>query len=423
MKKNEVPANLAETFGKMDFQITPVGVTDAIKFADFAVLYNYVTKEHTFWNEQQHKAAQQIKSHWRVVLREADSLLQSAPSENFIQYLRQLASRLQNQIWPNVISESLFAQRVLNLPANISELRFEAFLTVAIPGYSARLNLKVDTPEVLSGLMEGLAFREPGIFGDFHSHADSELRKNFEERQKETAQLRGVFSTFEKSLQDAFEKNKESIDQWRNEKISALDTDLKVIRQRYADLEQLYSEKLKLEAPAQYWHKRASRMRCVGLGWLAASIACVLAGGWLLWNYFVAPGVFVDPKDFVNQTALGAVKEPTAAFFASAKNIRALIGFSVIVSLSFFLLRMLIRLTVSAFHLSIDAAEREQLTYLYLSLMDKSQKDGKDIIVGEDRKIILQSLFSRADTGLLAGDSSPTMPGVETITALRSGGK
>ena len=61
-------------------------------------------------------------------------------------------------------------------------------------------------------------------------------------------------------------------------------------------------------------------------------------------------------------------------------------------------------MTFSSFHLSRDAEEREQLTHFYLALK-------KDTEINEqERQLILQSLFSRADTGLLKDDSSPTMP-------------
>jgi len=38
----------------------------------------------------------------------------------------------------------------------------------------------------------------------------------------------------------------------------------------------------------------------------------------------------------------------------------------------------------------------------------------------ESRKIVLQALFSRSDTGLLANDSGPTMPGVTDVVNLIS---
>ncbi len=75
-----------------------------------------------------------------------------------------------------------------------------------------------------------------------------------------------------------------------------------------------------------------------------------------------------------------------------------------IISLLAYGIKILARLTFSTYHLSRDAEEREQLTHVYLALK-------KDTSVEEvDRHLILQSLFSRSDTGLLKEDSSPTMP-------------
>lgn len=59
---------------------------------------------------------------------------------------------------------------------------------------------------------------------------------------------------------------------------------------------------------------------------------------------------------------------------------------------------------MSAFHLARDARERYQLTRVYLAMLKANAVDP------EHRAIILQSLFSRADTGLLKHDSGPTMP-------------
>jgi hypothetical protein len=58
----------------------------------------------------------------------------------------------------------------------------------------------------------------------------------------------------------------------------------------------------------------------------------------------------------------------------------------------------------SSFHLARDCEERHTLTYFYLSLLKDSKVDDKD------RQLIMQSLFSRAETSLLKEDSSPTMP-------------
>src|SRR5690606_27470783 len=86
--------------------------------------------------------------------------------------------------------------------------------------------------------------------------------------------------------------------------------------------------------------------------------------------------------------------------------IRWSLVFVIFVSIFFVVARALLKFMFSNFHLARDAEEREKLTYLYLSMIEKGALDE------EERKIILQSLFSRSDTGLLKEDSSPTMPNV-----------
>ena len=75
-----------------------------------------------------------------------------------------------------------------------------------------------------------------------------------------------------------------------------------------------------------------------------------------------------------------------------------------IVSVAVYIIRLFVKLALSSYHLARDAKEREQLTYVYLAL------NKEKAIATEERNIVLQSIFSRADTGLLKGDSSPTIP-------------
>jgi hypothetical protein len=84
--------------------------------------------------------------------------------------------------------------------------------------------------------------------------------------------------------------------------------------------------------------------------------------------------------------------------------VRWSIVFITLISLIAFSVRALTKYMFSSFHLARDAEERHTLTFFYLALL-------KDTDVNdEDRKLILQSLFSRVETGLLKDDSSPTMP-------------
>lgn len=154
-------------------------------------------------------------------------------------------------------------------------------------------------------------------------------------------------------------------------------------------LEKLYQEKLKLEAPATYWRLRAKQLRFEGYWWLGALVVCVA----------ITVGILIS---FLNGLS---TNEFESIFDNTAKSVKWSVALVTIISFLAFAIRTFSKLTFSSFHLVRDAEEREQLTYVYLAL----QKEAK--IDPTERHLIMQSLFSRADTGLLKDDASPTMPG------------
>lgn len=421
MQRSDVPEAINQEFTKSKWVLTPPSTQTPIPFEHFADVHNFVDQEVGFWSTQESPTAQRVHRHWQQVQTDLNNCLQAIQrGQDYRQFLGQAFSRITNRSWPNVTKESALAQKVLSWGDNISENRRTAFLFASFDGQSRPNNFNLEQPETFTGFLEGLAFRNPEILSAYLKVADENLRKNYDDRVQETEELRKKYTILESQLQDDFSQKKSELDNWRTEKIKALDGEYSEMKTRFSNLENLYTEKLKLEAPAKYWQKRASRMRWAGFAWLLVSVFFFSGIGAILWFLFVAPGTFVDPKDLLAQTAnITANKDSFLAYLSSAKNIRSLIGFSVLVSLYFFVLRMLIRLTVSSFHLSIDAAEREQLTYVYLALVERGQKSGEKLIQDNERSIILQSLFSRADTGLLTGDSSPTMPGTDVVAAIK----
>jgi Family of unknown function (DUF6161) len=74
-------------------------------------------------------------------------------------------------------------------------------------------------------------------------------------------------------------------------------------------------------------------------------------------------------------------------------------------SIGFYLLSQGVKITMSRFHLSIDYEERAQLTNVYLALIKAEEN-----YPTEEKQIILQSIFSRSESGLIKGDFGPVMP-------------
>lgn len=155
-------------------------------------------------------------------------------------------------------------------------------------------------------------------------------------------------------------------------------------------LENKYRENLRFQGAAKYWASKATELNTQGTKWARALVLSVLLGGCLFGLFFIT---WLEGK------------QPILSF----KSLEGILLFATILSSYAFLVKSMSKLTFSAFHLQRDAEEREQLTHLYLNLRDGETEDV------ESRKIILQALFSRSDSGLLMGDHSPTMPSVQDV--------
>ena len=151
------------------------------------------------------------------------------------------------------------------------------------------------------------------------------------------------------------------------------------------ELERTYESKLRLSKPAEYWKEMSINYKKSGIGWLIASgIVSISIITILVLIIILTPNIFDSNGywlDMLKNTAL----------------------LTVITSIMIYVLRVLIKMTMSSFHLSRDAKEREQLSYFYLSLIHDSA------VSDNERALIINSLFSRSDTGLLKGDSAPSM--------------
>lgn len=224
----------------------------------------------------------------------------------------------------------------------------------------------------------------------------SKLRNDFREQLNESeTQLTEHLTNSSNEYKDyvskinEFKESKESLfNEWfetsKND-FSDFDSNSKT---KISDLEKTYEELLRLKKPAEYWKSRASTLKSEGwkaIYWLIGLVVFACITLYLL--------LWLTPEGML----LSFVK-------GNAQAIKWSIIYVTFISFLAFGIRALNKVAFSSFHLARDAEEREQLTYVYLALI-------KDKAVNEkDKNLIMQSLFSRADTGLLKDDSGPTMP-------------
>lgn len=170
---------------------------------------------------------------------------------------------------------------------------------------------------------------------------------------------------------------------------------------KYSDnftaLEKNYSEHLKLEEPAKYWKEMDAECTKKGRIWLGVSIVWAqLIIGALIVTLAMIPNIFSEQSHWMDVIKNSAI-------------------ITVVTSIAVYLLRVLIKLSMSSFHLSRDAKERNKLSYFYLALIHESA------VTDKERAIVLNALFSRSDTGLLKGDATPAMSNnvAELVDTLR----
>lgn len=182
------------------------------------------------------------------------------------------------------------------------------------------------------------------------------------------------FKDMDARITDELNNQKESHEQFLKEK-----------NQTMQDLEKLYAENLRLKKPAEYWQKMSEDYEKKAKTYMGWSIAIGIISVIMLSLLII----------FVPETT------QTSHWFDLVKNTAIL---TIITTILVYVLRIFVKMAMSSYHLARDAKEREQLTYFYLSLINEKA------VTDSERELVITSLFSRSDTGLLKGDSSPEMP-------------
>ncbi|MBR6554106.1 MAG: hypothetical protein IKT91_05830, partial [Clostridia bacterium] len=360
-----------------------IGATN-IKITSADQYYDYLESELDFWNKvDPNKKLDNIVRYNR---------LQNAKSsfETALRYIQSPTSMV------NYLNQSVqaIAQGVLSSNTNLSRelLKHVGESSSFLTGFRMGMLIKKDlsfstTAETFRGFYVAMAYR--GVFNSYAVSAAekiAEFKTNVEEAAKQ-------YSNLNENYTKAFleqEKRLESITMQTNDHLTELDA--KSAKQfsdadsRLVNLEKTYREKLRLEAPAEYWAKLKTSYSRKGYVWFGVSGLFAIA--------IIALLLVVLIKDII-------IFSPDANWIENLKN-SAII--TVIASIGIFILRLTTKMALSSHHLASDARERENLSLFYLSLIEKGA------VTDKERALVLNALFSRSDTGLLKGESSPSMP-------------
>lgn len=170
---------------------------------------------------------------------------------------------------------------------------------------------------------------------------------------------------------------------------------MNTLDEREKQLEITYTEKLKLDAPAKYWESLARSYSWRG----SLCFGIVFLLGFCIFLYYYRMLTDFDWVPLFNYEKM------------NLPAIRGCLMLIVMTSVVGYLLHVFTKLAMSSFHLARDYRERFQLTRVYLALIKSGDIKGDQ----PSKTIVMQSLFSRSDTGLLKGDNSMKLPSVSDL--------
>lgn len=191
----------------------------------------------------------------------------------------------------------------------------------------------------------------------------NEVQKQFDEKSKELKEFRS------------------SINIWKEEKEARLN-----------NLEETYKNKLSLELPELLWNNRSKEYRRLAKCWTAVLLVAVLA----------LVGVLTVLVMVIHEYSLDAIQE--IPFISKSFILVSIISFFV------YIIRILIKIVMSNHHLATEYEQKAALTRFYQALTYA----GTDISQ-EERIIIIHSLFSKTETGLVKTDSSNDIDAILSV--------
>ncbi len=218
----------------------------------------------------------------------------------------------------------------------------------------------------------------------------SEIAQTNIDMKNELAQNKKTFANSINTDQKTFQEMCNTISQKEQVFEGTFENQLQTWNKNIEALEETYNEKLQLEEPAKYWQKLASEYRKWGGIYVVADIFAAAFFAFILILLLINSDwipVFSREKFDMNV-------------------VRGCLLLLAMSSVLGFIIHILTKFALSSYHLARDYEERFQLTKVYLALLkNDSIKDNEQV-----KSIVMQSLFCRADTGLLKGEHSSQMP-------------
>lgn len=216
----------------------------------------------------------------------------------------------------------------------------------------------------------------------------SKLQEISDDSEEQFKEITTFIETKHNEIQKQFDEKTIELKEFR----SSMDTWKEEKQVQLSDLEETYKNKLSIESPEQLWYNRSKEYRSQAKYWTWALIVAVLV---LICSL---AGLVMVIHDY----SLDTIQE--IPFVSKSFILISIISFFV------YIIRVLIKIVMSNHHLATEYEQKAALTRFYQALTYA----GTDI-AKEERIIIIHSLFSKTETGLVKTDSSNDVDAILSV--------
>ncbi|WP_217587777.1 DUF6161 domain-containing protein [Lentibacillus saliphilus] len=370
---------------ELTFTLYPDNQTKSYKSLDH--FYSFIQNEVDFWRKCTTGKPSAIRSHFVKILNWLDQIYNynfqnqdSAIKNN----MRQVINNIKANRYPcvfSITSRAKFIKEQYEIHPQFAESACEYLLNIS---GNSTLQLNMNDKYIFKGLIDSYLYEYPQTTKSIFKNEQESLYHLKTDYNDSLNKLDNEYYEKMKYLDGNTSKYQSDLITWKEDLQNTTESFVEDKELELENLVSLYEEKLKLEGPAKYWEETKDQYKKIGKRWMITAVSISIS--------FITFLTILLLKLTINDTEL------------NLNSIKMMFILTVIISIGIFVINFFIRLSTSAYHLSRDAHERHQLAYVYLALLkDKSVEES-------DRSIVLQSLFSRADTGLLKGESSPSLP-------------
>ncbi|TGM01033.1 hypothetical protein EHQ86_18580 [Leptospira yasudae] len=374
-------------FEKFEWKFAIFEEQTQLEFRKIDDLKMFIDQEIKAWGNYTSGRIAEIRSYYKNLesqYNQIDSYFAQGRSDLVENCIRNIHSSLiQSSGFPRIISSSKIGIFLLSLDqSNINQI------AGATEYFSGTFNPN-GVKDYIDGVIKAFILSNPNVINEEFGNLLNKYKEHINHLEKLVNHYNEDYNKVINNIKNYSDQNKTKLDSDLYGLRSTIEKVQNEELSKFTDIRKLYEEKIRIEGPANYWEtlekyheKKGKLWRCWAVG---TSTISILIMSLIFFNY---PDKYLNGVS--NSFTLDSIKGTLLA--------------GVIISILVYLIRFFIKLSVSSYHLALDAKERYQLSHFYLSLI----KEGA--LQKEERTLIIQALFGRADTGLLQGESAPTLP-------------